>query len=294
MGLLIPGLLLHHVPAAHGESKPSKAPAKRVQPGTGDRRAAKPNAAGEGSERRHCVHVVRSGDSVSRVAARYSVTRQSVIAANGLTAPDALRPGQRLEIPGCRSPQPPHAAPAHAPTVRADGTLLARVGPRRVLTRLAFTPPQFGQDAVLFARPVDGPVISAFGKRRSGWHAGVDIRAERGTPVRAAAPGTVYFSGTERAYGKVIKIGHANGFSTVYAHNLDNLARAGDEVETGTVIATVGRSGGSTAYHLHFEIRREGLAYNPLHLLESADAPTVLAGAPEPVEPDEEETRASE
>jgi murein DD-endopeptidase MepM/ murein hydrolase activator NlpD len=128
--------------------------------------------------------------------------------------------------------------------------------------------PEFDSEGFEFLWPVEGPVISNFGRRRSGWHAGVDIKAEPGTPVMAAAPGVVYFSGWERAYGRVVKIEHPGGFTTVYAHNLENLVEVGDEVDASTVIATVGRSGRTTGYHLHFEIRREGMAYNPLYLLQ--------------------------
>ena len=95
----------------------------------------------------------------------------------------------------------------------------------------------------------------------------MDIKAEIGTPILAAAPGVVISSGQERAYGRIIRIEHDSGFVTVYAHNLENLVEVGDRVTGGTIIATVGRSGRATAPHLHFEVRHEGMVYNPLHLL---------------------------
>ena len=95
-----------------------------------------------------------------------------------------------------------------------------------------------------FIWPVRGSVISRFGSRRlSGWHSGVDIKAPPGTPIRAAAPGTVTFSGRQSSYGRTIKIAHANGLSTVYAHNSANFVKAGDPVKAGTPIGTVGRTG---------------------------------------------------
>jgi murein DD-endopeptidase MepM/ murein hydrolase activator NlpD len=97
--------------------------------------------------------------------------------------------------------------------------------------------------------------------------AGVDIRAEAGTPVVAAARGVVYASGWEGSYGWVVKIDHDDGFSTIYAHNLQNLVEVGDSVEAGAVIGLVGRSGRASGPHLHFELRRDGMAYNPLFLL---------------------------
>ncbi len=90
------------------------------------------------------------------------------------------------------------------------------------------------------------------------------------------------FSGFERYYGRVIRIEHYDGFTSLYAHNLENLVEVGDEIAAGAVIATVGRTGHASGEHLHFEIRRNGVAYNPLHLL-SQDAP-ILVSTPPPVE----------
>ena len=87
------------------------------------------------------------------------------------------------------------------------------------------------------------------------------------------------FSGSERFYGRMIKLEHPGGFTSTYAHNLENLVEVGDEVEAGAVIGTVGRSGHASASHLHFEIRREGMAYNPVHLLEERET-SILASAP--------------
>jgi murein DD-endopeptidase MepM/ murein hydrolase activator NlpD len=114
---------------------------------------------------------------------------------------------------------------------------------------------------------VDGPVSSTFGRRRLGWHRGIDIQADLGMPVLAAAPGLVIASGYEMRYGRVVKIEHANGFVTVYAHNAENFVEVGDRIGGGQRIAAIGRTGRATAHHLHFEIRQAGLAYNPLYLL---------------------------
>jgi len=117
--------------------------------------------------------------------------------------------------------------------------------------------------------PVKGPVISKFGAPRP-WHRhrGVDIKATQGTPIHAAAAGTVTFSGRESSYGRTVKIAHSNGLSTVYAHNRANFVKSGDKVKTGTVIGAVGHTGRATANHLHFEVRRQGVARDPLPLLQ--------------------------
>ena len=67
--------------------------------------------------------------------------------------------------------------------------------------------------------------------------------------------------------GLALKIEHLGGFTTVYAHNDVNLVEVGDRVDTGDLIALVGNTGRATTYHVHFEVRRDGLAYNPLYLL---------------------------
>jgi lipoprotein NlpD len=132
---------------------------------------------------------------------------------------------------------------------------------------LDLTVPDFVETAPPFAWPVDGPVSSTFGRRRSGWHRGIDIKAERGSVVFAAAAGVVVACGVEPRYGRVVKIEHEDGFVTVYAHNEENLVALGDRVAAGDPIATVGRTGRATAHHLHFEIRRGTAVYNPLYLL---------------------------
>ena len=204
---------------------------------------------------------------MSRIAAHYGVTRKSLIGANKLARPEQLRIGQRLVVPRAR------VAGGGGPDQLIDAVLdngevlFVRAGPRRVPTRFYMASPEVDGQALDFTWPVDGRVISPFGKRHRGWHAGMDIKAEIGTPILAAAPGVVISSGQERAYGRVIRMEHESGFVTLYAHNLENFVEVGDRVSGGTIIATVGRTGRATTPHLHFEVRHEGMVYNPLHLL---------------------------
>jgi murein DD-endopeptidase MepM/ murein hydrolase activator NlpD len=89
-----------------------------------------------------------------------------------------------------------------------------------------------------------------------------------------------------------VKLQHSHGFITIYAHNHENLVKAGDEVAAGAVIATVGRTGRASAEHLHFEIRRDGMAYNPIYLLETRDGAPVLASTMAgPQDEDDDEPR---
>jgi lipoprotein NlpD len=221
------------------------------------------------------VHVVRSGDTLSRIAARYGVSRKALIDANKLARPEQLRVGQRILVPGAQmavGEKPMRLIDA----VLANGdVLLVRAGSRRVPTRFYMAESSVDNQGIEFSWPVEGQVISPFGRRRMGWHAGLDIKAEIGSPILAAAPGTVISSGQERAYGRVIRVEHEGGFVTVYAHNLENLVEVGDRISAGTIIGTVGRSGRVTGPHLHFEIRHDGMVYNPLHLLPAREVTVV-------------------
>jgi murein DD-endopeptidase MepM/ murein hydrolase activator NlpD len=117
--------------------------------------------------------------------------------------------------------------------------------------------------------PVDGVVSSPFGMRRHPihgdmrFHNGIDIAAPAGTNVYAIRKGTVTFSGQQAGFGNVVVIDHGNGLITKYGHNRVNLVKAGDEVDTTTVIAQVGSTGESTGPHLHFEVRFEGKSVDP-------------------------------
>jgi len=128
-----------------------------------------------------------------------------------------------------------------------------------------------------FIMPVDGRISSGFGLRRDPIngelrpHGGIDIAAAEGSPIRAAASGTVAFSGFSRGYGNTVIIEHKNGLSTLYAHNSSNLVKVGDVVDTNTIIALVGSTGRSTGPHLHFEVRKGGTPVNPMGMIVRSD-----------------------
>ncbi len=115
-------------------------------------------------------------------------------------------------------------------------------------------------------KPVTGPITSRFASMsrvRSGAHTGLDIGASNGTPIKAAAAGTVTFAGTKGSYGKMVVVTHGNGVQTYYAHCSKIYAKVGQTVAQGDTIAAVGHSGNTTGPHLHFEIRVNDVAYNP-------------------------------
>lgn len=97
-----------------------------------------------------------------------------------------------------------------------------------------------------------------------GGHPGLDIAVPSGSYVRAAGDGVVSEAGSDREYGRFVRVAHADGLTSLYAHNSWLFVAAGDTVEAGEVIALSGNTGRSTAPHLHLEIEREGVPIDPL------------------------------
>ncbi len=164
------------------------------------------------------------------------------MAANGLSDPRDLRVGQTLVIPG---------------------SYRAGIGSERGVH------PYTGErSSRQFLWPVaQGNVSSGFGIRNGAMHDGVDIAAPAGTPVYAADAGVVIFSGTIRGYGNTVIIRHDDGYVTVYGHNERNIVSEGARVARGQQVGAIGRSGRTTGANLHFEVRRDNVAQNPLAYL---------------------------
>lgn len=119
------------------------------------------------------------------------------------------------------------------------------------------------------AWPVDGFVSSSFGEEREGGavHSGIDIAAARNTLIETPLSGTVLSAGWDRYYGNVAIIDHGDGLTSVYCHNAKLVVKTGDRVKRGDTIAFLGSTGLSSAPHLHFEIRYDGYAVDPLIML---------------------------
>ena len=121
----------------------------------------------------------------------------------------------------------------------------------------------------LFAWPLSGSIIASFGKKEAGRsNDGINIRAAKGNPVRAALKGKVIYSGNELpAWGNLILIKHINGWTTAYAHLDKVLVKVGDSVNTGNIIGSVGATGNVAKYQLHFQVRRYSKPVNPQNYL---------------------------
>ena len=116
---------------------------------------------------------------------------------------------------------------------------------------------------ISFVKPVSGILTSRFGARWGRTHTGIDVGAPSGTSIKAAAGGTVIFSGWKGTLGKLVVISHGNGIQTYYGHCSSLLVSSGQKVSAGQLVAKVGSTGRSTGPHLHFEIRVNGSAINP-------------------------------
>ena len=115
-----------------------------------------------------------------------------------------------------------------------------------------------------FIVPLDTYFVSSeYGLRGERHHNGVDLAAEEGSPIKAAADGRVIYCGYESGYGNFIEVEHAGGWRTLYAHTKINCKQSGDYVKVSEVIGKVGSTGRSTGPHLHFEIRDP--QYQPLN-----------------------------
>ncbi|MGH3134018.1 MAG: murein hydrolase activator EnvC family protein [Gaiellaceae bacterium] len=115
-----------------------------------------------------------------------------------------------------------------------------------------------------FIWPVNGTVVSGYGMRWGRMHEGIDITASTGTPIWAAAAGTVIYAGWLGGYGNLVVVDHGNGLSTAYAHASAILVAVGQSVAQGETVSLVGSTGNSSGPHLHFEVRVNGVAVDPL------------------------------
>ena len=114
--------------------------------------------------------------------------------------------------------------------------------------------------------PVSGPVVSGFGMRWGRMHNGLDIAVGYGTPIAASAGGNVIFAGWMGGYGNFVIVDHGGGLSTAYAH-MSSIGVGGGGVSQGQVLGYVGCTGHCFGPHLHFEVRVNGSAVDPLGYL---------------------------
>ncbi|RME63581.1 MAG: LysM peptidoglycan-binding domain-containing protein [Caldilineae bacterium] len=192
------------------------------------------------------LHVVRPGDTLSSIAAKYKVPMEA-IASYPLNKMESINTplsvGQQLVVPGGQKPYIP----------------------RQVVAYNGPVPQGASQGSGVFGWPTDGVLTQPF------WsgHRALDIGAWTGTPILAADSGYVIAArtGWNFGYGNMVMIDHGNGYVTLYGHMNSIFVRQGENVAKGEQIGTVGNTGNSTGPHLHFEIRYQGVPRNPMPFL---------------------------
>lgn len=199
-------------------------------------------------DKRGIYHKVRGGESIQRIARFYHVPVQELAEWNNIQNESEIESGLKLYIPGPKEPS----------------QLRYKKLPKS--ERAKFDMP-IVLDKTKFIWPVAGEVLSLFGVRNGRRHDGIDIKAKKGTPVKAAGSGEVAFSGQLKGYGNIVIVRHKDDYFTVYAHNSKNLPGKGHKVAKGETIAYVGATGRATGPHLHFEVRQGQKARNPMFLL---------------------------
>ncbi len=199
-------------------------------------------------------HPVQKGQTLYAIAKAYGVSVEELQQSNGIQDPSELDVGHHLWIPDADrivyvAPTVPGVSKFPVPQKKKS---IAKGKTAAAKKRLMW--------------PVRGGVLtSRFGTRNGKNHHGIDIGARRGTPIRAAEGGTVKFSGWgPTGYGLMVIIKHSGHLTTVYAHNSRNLVKEGSKVNRGQMIARVGKTGRASGPHVHFEVRNDTHAKNPL------------------------------
>jgi len=203
-----------------------------------------------------------ASSTASRAVTPTSVPKKPVVS----SSPPASLPPQAVTKAAQQSTNVPRAAPAPQPAPKPVtipkqvpvGDKVAALPPKKPSvpgSRVSAPPPKSGKG---FVWPLKGRVVSNFGAKDGGLrNDGINIRAPRGTPVRAAENGVVAYAGNEiRGFGNLLLIKHAGGYVTAYAHNDALLVRRGQKVQRGQKISTVGATGTVANPQLHFEIRK--------------------------------------
>ena len=182
------------------------------------------------------LHGVRYGETLLEIAEEYDARVVDIIEANELGRDGAIFAGQTILVPDGRLAQPSQPTPG----------LIAAAKWR-----------------YNFSWPTRNVITSYFGPSHP---LGIDISAPVGTPIRAAADGTVIFVGGAAccSYGLYVEVAHGGGFTTLYAHLRNFAVKHGEEVEAGAVLGYAGLTGRTSGPHLHLEFKVNGVRRNPL------------------------------
>jgi murein DD-endopeptidase MepM/ murein hydrolase activator NlpD len=201
------------------------------------------------SEKKGVYHVVERHQTLYRICKTYGVDIKEVASLNGITDQSKIQTGQRIFIPGAKK------------VLKVEIVIDDVVAEPDEKVRIAYK-------KLDFIWPVEGKIVNVFEESEDKRHRGIDISSPLGAPIKASYAGKVIYSNnTIKGYGNLIILRHSEEFVTVYAHNQENLIEEGMWVDKGQIIGKVGKTGRATGPHLHFEIRKNNKAVDPLLFL---------------------------
>ncbi len=203
---------------------------------------------------RGVYHTVKKGETLWRICHTYEVSTKEVSRINRIKNTEKIRVGQKIYIPGRTKIRRVSYSPGSPANSARSSTKN-----KRKLSKI---------ERGRFGWPVSGKVISSFGVEGGTSQDGIDIKARKGSPVKASDGGeVVHVTDGMRVFGNVIILKHKGDFYTLYAHNDTNLVKTGDRVKKGDKIAKVGNTGDAGSYKLHFELRDGRDVRNPILFL---------------------------
>lgn len=253
-------------------------------------------------------HEVREGDTLSSIARMYELSVNRLARLNNINAPYRIVRGQKLRLPSTASPSYSSGQSARAQKTSfaepvkqgriqksVTNTAIKGVGknaskaagnstvtpdkkpylkkvsarPTKAYKKVSKHTPRMSKSGGNFMRPVNGRIISQFGPKKGGlYNDGINIKAVRGSAVRAAENGVVVYTGDDlEGYGNLILVRHQNRMMSAYAHLDKTLIKRGAKVVRGQSIGTVGSTGQVDSPQLHFEIRKGSKPLNPMKYL---------------------------
>ena len=205
-------------------------------------------------------YTVVSGDTLSKISRSTGVSVDALMSLNNISDPRQLRVGQRLRLGKETTMSETVSAPPRQTTTRAEINAANAAKSQSEPGTPSRAP---NADVLNMQWPAKGKIIEAFTPSNKG----IDIAGNLGEPILAAADGKVEFADNGgRGLGNLVILSHEDGFITAYAHNQNLLVKSGASVKKGAKIATMGQSETSSP-RLHFEVRRNGTALDPLRYL---------------------------